>query len=131
MNHSFSHPTGAEYGAEASRAVWRVTLDYLLFPSEAGDAVAFLDPVAAHLESWDQKKSGGFIKGVQTMRDIGREYIEEWCTRVRRNSRNDGWKSRRSGSGFEERDQATLFANQEDNLHEYFEYFLSNTINGP
>lgn len=53
---SFSHLlTGAEYGAEASRAVWRVALDYLLFPSEAGDAVAFLDPVAAHLESWVEK----------------------------------------------------------------------------
>jgi len=48
---SGSGTPGAEYGAEASRAVWRVTLDYLLFPSEAGDAVAFLDPVAAHLET--------------------------------------------------------------------------------
>jgi len=66
--------SGAEYGAEASRAVWRVALDYLLFPSEAGDAVAFLDPVAAHLESWVEK-SLVVQKVYTTMRDIdiGRE----------------------------------------------------------
>jgi len=47
---SGSGTPGAEYGSEASRTVWRVTLDYLLFPSEAGDAAAFLDPLATHLE---------------------------------------------------------------------------------
>ena len=47
---SGSGTLGAEYGSEASRTVWRVTLDYLLFPSEAGDAAAFLDPLATHLE---------------------------------------------------------------------------------
>eukprot|EP00930_Biecheleria_cincta_P043276 TRINITY_DN29730_c0_g1_i1.p1 TRINITY_DN29730_c0_g1~~TRINITY_DN29730_c0_g1_i1.p1 ORF type:complete len:1074 (+),score=175.39 TRINITY_DN29730_c0_g1_i1:111-3224(+) len=54
---SGSGTPGAEYGAEASRAVWRVALDYLLFPAEAGsDAAAFLRPVTAQLET---KESSG------------------------------------------------------------------------
>jgi len=41
----------AEYGSEASRGIWRVALDYILFPSEARDAAsAFLMPVAVQLE---------------------------------------------------------------------------------
>ena len=60
MGFSGSGTPGAEYGSEASRTVWRVALDYLLFPNEAGDAAAFLDPLAAHLETketngnWDE-----------------------------------------------------------------------------
>ncbi|CAJ1457843.1 unnamed protein product [Effrenium voratum] len=53
---SGSGTPGPEYGAEASRAIWRVALDYLLFPNEAGDAVGFLDPLASHLET---RESGG------------------------------------------------------------------------
>ena len=48
---SGSGTPGAEFGAEASRAVWRVALDYLLFPEEAKEAVGFLNPVATHLET--------------------------------------------------------------------------------
>ncbi|CAK9110215.1 unnamed protein product, partial [Durusdinium trenchii] len=41
MGFSGSGTPGAEYGSEASRAVWRVALDFLLFPNEAGEAVAW------------------------------------------------------------------------------------------
>ena len=33
---SGSGTPGAEYGSEASRTVWRVALDFLLFPGKAG-----------------------------------------------------------------------------------------------
>lgn len=43
-------PAG-EYGAEAARTVWRVTLDYHLFPAEAAEGSRrFLSPISAHLD---------------------------------------------------------------------------------
>ncbi|CAE7327177.1 idp1 [Symbiodinium sp. KB8] len=47
---SGSGTPGAEFGAEASRTIWRVVVDFLLYPSEAGPAAEFLHPVARHLE---------------------------------------------------------------------------------
>ncbi|CAE7208875.1 unnamed protein product [Symbiodinium sp. KB8] len=47
---SGSGTPGQEFGAEAARTMWRVALDYLLFP-DAGEARSFLDPVVAHLET--------------------------------------------------------------------------------
>jgi len=54
---SGSGTPGAQYGSEASRGVWRVALDYLLFPSEASSAAApFLRLVTTQLET---KESSG------------------------------------------------------------------------
>mmetsp|Transcript_101277 Transcript_101277/g.285520 ORF Transcript_101277/g.285520 Transcript_101277/m.285520 type:complete len:1052 (-) Transcript_101277:131-3286(-) len=54
---SGSGTPGAEYGAEAARTVWRVALDYLLYPDEAASAAgAFLSPLVASLET---KESSG------------------------------------------------------------------------
>mmetsp|Transcript_10102 Transcript_10102/g.18819 ORF Transcript_10102/g.18819 Transcript_10102/m.18819 type:complete len:837 (-) Transcript_10102:267-2777(-) len=53
---SGSGTPGAEFGAEASRTIWRVVVDFLLFPDEAAKAAAFLAPVAKHLA---KKESGG------------------------------------------------------------------------
>ena len=50
MGFSGSGTPGAEYGSEASRAVWRVALDFLLFPNEAGEAVAW--QLAGEGEGW-------------------------------------------------------------------------------
>ena len=46
---SGSGTPGAEFGAEASRTIWRVVVDFLLYPSEARPAADFLSPVAKHL----------------------------------------------------------------------------------
>ncbi|CAE7775288.1 idp1, partial [Symbiodinium pilosum] len=53
---SGSGTPGAEYGAEASRTIWRVVVDFVLYPSEAGSAAQFLEPVATHL---GKKESSG------------------------------------------------------------------------
>ncbi|CAE7572251.1 idp1, partial [Symbiodinium pilosum] len=53
---SGSGTPGAEYGAEASRTIWRVVVDFVLYPSEAGSAAQFLEPVAEHL---GKKESSG------------------------------------------------------------------------
>jgi hypothetical protein len=56
---SGSGTPGAEFGAEASRAVWRVALDYLLFPEEAhGAASSFLGPIARHVA--EKENAGQF-----------------------------------------------------------------------
>lgn len=39
-----------EYGAEASRTMWRVALDALLYPDDSTSAVDFLDPIHQKLE---------------------------------------------------------------------------------
>ena len=48
---------------QAGRLVWRVALDYELFPSEAGDAPSFLDPVVAHLETCET--NGNWVENLQ------------------------------------------------------------------
>jgi len=53
---SGSGTPGAEYGSEAARGVWRVALDYLLFPDDAQEALEFLEPVTSHL---DRKLTNG------------------------------------------------------------------------
>lgn len=53
---SGSGTPGAEFGSEASRGIWRVALDYLLYPNAAATAVPFLTPVVEHL---DTKESNG------------------------------------------------------------------------
>ena len=53
---SGSGTPGAEYGAEASRTIWRVVVDFVLFPGEASSAADFLSPVSQHL---GKKESSG------------------------------------------------------------------------
>lgn len=63
-----------EYGSEAARTVWRVALDYLLFPSEATTSAAnFLDPVAANVIS---KESNGAFSNLNT--DCGYSVFNSW-----------------------------------------------------
>jgi hypothetical protein len=51
-----------EFGAEASRTMWRVAFDALAYPEEAGSkATAFLDPLKTELmENYDPNPSNGW-----------------------------------------------------------------------
>jgi hypothetical protein len=55
-----------EFGAEASRTMWRVAFDTLAYPDEsAAQAVPFLDPLNTKLgESFDPNALNGVISQV-------------------------------------------------------------------